>query len=553
MPFEKNKRPTGQEAPLKSPTLGRVLALIADDTDLRARLWLAAVIALFCALASGVAATKRPWCDEGWLADIAYNLIHHGVMGLTILDPHGFVFAPVIKGIDRYTYWVMPGYILLQAAWYEILGLNLFTMRALSIVSGIVALASWFTIVRHLTQNRAIALISVLVLAVDQHFIVSGASGRMDMMCNALCLAASALYLALRARFHLAVFAACSVLAAALLTHPNAVFGGILLCLIVLWLDRSKIRPRTVLVSAAPFAIALGLWSLYILKAPDIFVSQMQAQARIPHRFAFDWNIFRQFGQELSARYIPSYRLRSSSMLVRLTGSVLLLYFLSIVGLAVVPALRNQIGARLILTLAVIDFTLLSCLQPNWYYLVYVLPAYAAAVGIGAVWLWRRGPAGRWAAAVAIAAIVSLNCAVNGFRILHNDYKNRYIPTVEYLTKQAAPNSLVVGSGELAFNLGFDGRVLDDCRLGFTSRKLPDYIVLEAHYRLFWFSWLSENEPTTFRYMMDVLHNDFELVYDQTQGQFQSLGTSDLPYQIFKRKKSSAQRDYDSGTILLLH
>ena len=38
-----------------------------------------------------------------------YNLTHHGFMGMTVLDPHGYIFDPYVEGIDRYTYWVMPG------------------------------------------------------------------------------------------------------------------------------------------------------------------------------------------------------------------------------------------------------------------------------------------------------------------------------------------------------------------------------------------------------------------------------------------------------------
>src|SRR5436190_7642310 len=85
-------------------------------------LWLAAVVAIFCASAIGVVYTKRPWCDEGWFASVVYNLLHHGVMGLTVLDPHGFIFDTYVKGIDRYTYWIFPSYILGQAAWCSLAG-----------------------------------------------------------------------------------------------------------------------------------------------------------------------------------------------------------------------------------------------------------------------------------------------------------------------------------------------------------------------------------------------------------------------------------------------
>ena len=290
------------------------------------------------------------------------------------------------------------------------------------------------------------------------------------------------------------------------------------------------------LIASIPFLIALAVWGLYVLRAPNVFLSQMQAQTSIPHRLEFDWNIFRQVAQELDARYASAYRLKASSVLARLTGAPVLLYFLSLVALAVIPTLRKRAGAKLILLLAVIDFSLLSCLQPNWYYLVYVLPIYAAGVGLAAVWVWEHGTAGKWTATLCVATIVSLSISVNGFRLIHNDYKYRYLPAIEFLKRNARPDALVIGSGELVFNLGFEAQVLDDCRLGFTSHKVPDYVVLEAHYKMFWFPWLAKNEPQTYRYITNLLQNNYELVYDQTESSFRTIGSSDLPYQIYRRR-----------------
>src|SRR5690242_3980250 len=66
--------------------------------------WLGAIVAFCCLMAFGTALARRPWADEGWFAGIAHGLLYKGVMGMTILDPHGFPFTPLVKDIDRYTY-----------------------------------------------------------------------------------------------------------------------------------------------------------------------------------------------------------------------------------------------------------------------------------------------------------------------------------------------------------------------------------------------------------------------------------------------------------------
>jgi 4-amino-4-deoxy-L-arabinose transferase-like glycosyltransferase len=527
---------TTPKRPVRAWSARNIALRLSANVSAHSSKWVVLVVALFCLLALGLTVTKRPWCDEGWFASIAYNLIHHGVMGLTVLDPHGFIFAPLVKDIDRYTYWVMPGYIFMQVAWYKLFGLSLFTMRSLSVVWGAIAVISWYYIVACLTKKRIIGLLAASVLAVDQNFVVAGASGRMDIICSGMSLLGVAAYLRLRQRFHLAIFTACAILSLAMMTHPNALFGAILLLLIVLWHDRSRIRWTTVMIAGAPFVVGLGLWALYVLRAPDVFVAQMQAQSAVPHRFNFDWNLFEQVKRELTTRFGTAYRLRSPSILVKITGLPAVLYFLSVIALGLISGLRKRTGATLILTLAVLDFLLLSCLQDNWYYLVYILPAFSAAVAITLMWLWQRGWRTRIVAGLAVAAILTLNIGVIGFRIFHNDYRHRYEPVVAYLTKHAAPDALILGSGELAFDLGFDGRVIDDCRLGYTSGRQPDYIVLEAQYYAFWFSWLSTHEPGTFKYITTLLNDEYEKIYDQTYDKFRTMGTSDRPYQIYKRK-----------------
>ena len=99
---------------------------------------------------------------------------------------------------------------------------------------------------------------------------------------------------------------------------------------------------------------------------------------------------------------------------------------------------------------------------------------------------------------------------------MHNDYRGRYLEATNFLKRNAKPGDLIMGSGELAFELGFEGQVVDDSRLGFLSGKKPEYIVLEAQYSCFWFPWFAVYEPETYRYIVDLFDNNYEMVYDQT-------------------------------------
>jgi hypothetical protein len=504
---------------------------------------LAAVIVMFSGLATGLALTRRPWCDEGWFADIVYNLTHRGVMGLTILDPHGFIFAQYVKGIDQHTYWVLPGYIFAQSVWSSAFGLTPLTMRLLSTVWGIVALVSWYVVVRHLCQSRFVGLVAAAILALDQNFLLDGATGRMDMMCASLSIAGTAIYIQLRQKLDRAVLAASSVLAIALFTHPNALFGIILFALVVPALDWDRLRWRFVVIAALPFAFLLGLWLIYFLQAPDVAISQFRAQANIPHRFEVHLNPFRQFGDEIRGRYASGYHLYSSGLHVKAAGAVVLLYLAAVPAVLCVQRIRRLPGAMLIACFALISFALLSCLQSNAYYLVYTLPALSAALGLCIFALLQNRSVWSYAALIAIAGIVTLNLAPTLFRIAHNDYRHRFDAAIAFLKNNAGPNDLIMGSGELAFGLGFDSPVVDDCRLGYATGLRPQFIVLEGQYYTFWIPSLTVNEPRVGKFIRKLLDERYEIIYDQSHDPYMTLGILDSPYVIYRRKTESVEPD----------
>src|SRR5258708_435462 len=188
--------------------------------------WASGLIA-WIALAVGLSVTRAPWSNEAWTAIPASNLAQHGVMATTVLEFRN----TWLQGLDRHTYWLMPLHLLVQAAWYKLIGFSLLHQRLLSVISGAVLLVCWSRIVLLLTGLRSGALAAFLVIGFEGNFLMGAANGRMDMMCAALGSAAIAAWLELRtAAPRLALLAAHSLAAAAIFTHPCGVlFAGALL------------------------------------------------------------------------------------------------------------------------------------------------------------------------------------------------------------------------------------------------------------------------------------------------------------------------------------
>src|SRR5260370_26767829 len=102
------------------------------------------IIIVFLALSFGAVKTARPYRDEAFVSNPAYNLAVHGYMGTTVFETAvsperaaeidagtqllpGLVGRPnstaamigKLRGIEKHTYWIMPLHLLAQAGWYK--------------------------------------------------------------------------------------------------------------------------------------------------------------------------------------------------------------------------------------------------------------------------------------------------------------------------------------------------------------------------------------------------------------------------------------------------
>ena len=472
---------------------------------------LAGILGVYLALAVSASLTKIPVCDEGFYADPAMNLVANGNMGSPVIESAG----TFLKGIERYTYWEMPVYIVTQAGWYELFGAGLFSMRALSIVAGLVALICWYITALEIGGRRSIAILTVLFAAVDTTFLSLAATGRSDMLSVAFGAAAQACYLLLRERnLKLALLAGHSLVVASGLTHP---VGGLIslasIALLHLYFDRSRLTLSHLLPVAAPYLVGSIGWGAYIVKNPEVFWAQFSGNSA---ERLWPWKYpLLALKREILERFFGGYRIGSSSWtpLANLRLLILVAYLAGLVTTMSSKGLRRRRLASILTAQAGLTFFILlffeGAKQP--WYLIHVVWIFAAGLAVSIDWYWRRRPAWRPALGFAILCLIGVELGYPALLLKQNRYRNSYYPLVAMLANRAKEPRSVMASAELGFGLGFE-RVLDDHHLGYYSGKKPAFIVLDPGYRGYLERFRRES-PEVYSYYQSVLMRRYRQIF----------------------------------------
>jgi Dolichyl-phosphate-mannose-protein mannosyltransferase len=477
---------------------------------------LALILAIYLALGVATMLTRAPWQDEAWFGSPAYNLAYRGFLGTTILDPASSTWKKVdLTGIDRHTYWVMPLSLLLNAADFRLFGFGSLQMRMPALLFGLTVLLAWWAILRRLGAPDSVRIAAVLLIAVDYHFQMQAADGRMDAMTVGLGYAALASYLILRDRgLTKAVAVSQALAAAAFFTHPNGALLVLLLVCTTLYLDRGKLRLRLLPVAAIPYIVIGAGWGVYIAQDPAAFRAQFfgNAAGRGPTITAPIEALY----QEITHRYMASFGLAEwSSLSGRLNVVPLLILLAGVAACFAIGGIRKHPGYRLILIWTAITVAYLTWFEglKTHFYLIYLTPLYSVLTAIAAHWLWNWRPRWRLAVAAALAVLVVLQATRIAVIARRNPRATAFLPAVRYLAQHFDKRTFIMGNGALMFGLGPDWKVLDDFRLGYNSGKKADVIIIDE-------SWedrigmLKEEHPEIWQYTQRVL-GSYREVYNE--------------------------------------
>jgi hypothetical protein len=467
------------------------------------------ILAGYLVLAIEMALTKRPWVDEAWFAIPALNLLTHGVMATTNVEGAG----TWMTGLDQYTYWITPLHLITQAGWYWMFGFGVLNLRALSIVWGLVAVPCVFVIVERLTGQRRVALLATGLVATDYTVIRAASDGRMDMMNAALGFAAIATYLLLRSgSLTRAVLVSHACAAASVLTHPNGIMPAAALVALTLFLDRTRVGWQQILVASVPYIVGFSAWGVYILQAPELFITQFGGNAA-----GQPWDGVGSWFTSIWETYAAAYGLQShwAGPVIHVRALVLLAYLTGVVGVLATGALRRDRGARALVLLLGTEFLLMSLMRraSAHDYLVHVVPWYASVLAVWLVWIWEQARLPRPLVATAVAGLVLLQCGGVVLRAYVNTYESQYRPVIRFLQAESRPGDLIMGSAELGFSLGFTSQLLDDTRLGYYSGRHPEFIVVDSRYQSWIVGYLA-SEPAVQAHVQTLLA-EYEQVYAQ--------------------------------------
>lgn len=497
-----------------SPT---VEAPVAARVKIPGRRWwivpLGAAVLVYLVLALWLAYTKAPWCDEAWFVNPAFNLAVHGYMGSNVLEPSGHYLNAYLRGVQQRTYIFPPNHLVALAGWIRLFGFSALLVRLYSISWGALGLAALYYVLLRAFPDRKVAQLAILFTSIDFVYLWSTADGRPEAMAFSLAMASVAAYLHFREKnLALAVFVSQMLAAAAAFAHLNALLIVLGLIGMALFLDRRLLKLRYVLYAGIPYAFFAGLWSVYIWQKPSDFVAQFLPQAGYSERWKGFLHPDLAIGTEIN-RHLASYSIDSlwSGAMIGWAVFVPLFYAAAMVWFVASRRRMEKIErAFFIFTLVLaLGTTFLNGFKA-YFYLIYVVPIYAAVLAAWLLGLWAGSMAGRCFASVIVLAFVFLQLWTSIMHIRADEYHRDFEPAVRELARYRAEGKTIVGTAALGFGLDFAG-FHDDIREGAYSHLEPDILVLDRSYRTF-AQRFETAEPGVFSHIVTMIPAQYRLV-----------------------------------------
>jgi 4-amino-4-deoxy-L-arabinose transferase-like glycosyltransferase len=472
------------------------------------------ICVLYLVSALAVSWNRPPSFDEGWFASPPYNLIHHGNFGTTTIDPRGLFLRSELTHINQRTYWVLPLHLVTQAAWYSIAGFGLFQMRLLSITFCLLGIAALYYWTLRLTGDRLAAILAGLLVAQDNVVVARSVDSRMDWMCLGLGLIAQAAYLYWREKsLSKAILVSNILICLSLLTHPNGIIMALCLVVTILVLDFRRLRPVHFLWFAAPYLVGAAAYGTYALQDMEGFRAQLLgnlASDRVSY-IKHPWTAIQEEAIRYKRIYVGAEYDPGRFAPVKIL--LLLIWFGGLIGQAYLGRLKSR-AAVLLFLCGVIPVVVLTFFNvKNTYYLIYVIPFFAANAGCFLSFLWHKGFVWKRLA----WGILAIALAVNGALLVKRLASGRaayegYRQTANIAASLLAPGDRLMAPPSFAFSVGMD-RVVFDQTLGFYSHWCPAALIDYP---------LSPDEVENLqKYAPDVLNhlNDMKTVYYRPVGE----------------------------------
>jgi hypothetical protein len=266
------------------------------------------------------------------------------------------------------------------------------------------------------------------------------------------------------------------------------------LAVLALWWDRQRLLWRPLLAAAAPYIVFAGLWSIYILQDKQAFIDQMTFNGATGgnSRLTLNWNPFLLVWYEIRDRYLYVFGLVTRGLSL-LKIFALIAYLGAVALCAANTELRRTPGVRILLLLLGVYFAAMSVFnQKLSYYLVHIVPFYAALLAVAVCWLWGRWPRARMLLTVGIAGLALVEMSGIAVKAMTRSYIASQQEAVRFIQSQARPGDMIAGTAALLYEMDFDPRLCDDPYLGTLSGRVPDVIVLESLYRPLYAAWETE-------------------------------------------------------------
>ena len=345
-------------------------------------------------------------------------------------------------------------------------------------------------------------------------FVDNAGFARPDLMCCALGLMGLAAYMVFRQRSRsTALLLSNAFIAASIFTHPNGIFHFLGLVTIVLWLDRRSLSWKLALVSAVPYLAAAGLWSAYIARDPQAFLDQMMANGS-NGRWTSTWNPILILKNEILSRYFVAFGLTTGGTAIA-KSYALFMYIAAVVGIFSTPALRSQRWVRAVLSLLGVYFVAMSIFnQKLSYYLIHILPWFAALLGIWLCWLWKRHLKLRPLVGLAAALMVIVDCTGIIMRARQHSYIAAHNAAIAFLQAHTSPSDRIAGTAGLLYSLKFDDRLREDKYLGVRGGPVPDAVVVDPDIWAPRYKELERENPDDLARIRHLLEG-YRLAFDQ--------------------------------------